>query len=51
MKESAWLKPVLVAQIAFLNGLLTAIYGIPGFLGLREDKKPTDIVREEPENV
>jgi bifunctional non-homologous end joining protein LigD len=47
MKSCTWVKPAIICQIKFTertqeNYLLNAVY-----LGLREDKSPKDIVREE----
>jgi DNA ligase D-like protein (predicted ligase) len=41
-----WVKPKLVAQIAFTEWTREGKLRHPRFLGLREDKKPEDVVRE-----
>jgi len=41
-----WVKPRLVAQIAFTEWTQGGKLRHPRFLGLREDKKPEDVVRE-----
>ena len=47
-RRARWVKPVLVAQVAFTEWTSDAILRHPSFLGLRNDKKARDIVREEP---
>ena len=46
MREVTWLKPVMVAQIKFSEWTREASLRQPVFLGLREDKNATDVVRE-----
>jgi ATP-dependent DNA ligase len=41
-----WTKPVLVAQIGFAEWTTDGRLRQPRFLGLREDKRPADVVRE-----
>lgn len=41
-----WVKPKLVAQIAFTEWTREGKLRHPRFLGLREDKKPEEVVRE-----
>lgn len=43
-----WTKPELVAEIAFTEWTADGKLRHPRFLGLRYDKKPTDVVREQP---
>ncbi|HEV2757539.1 MAG TPA: non-homologous end-joining DNA ligase [Actinomycetota bacterium] len=45
-KGAHWLKPRLVAQIAFSEWTTDGKLRHPRFLGLRTDKKPGDVVRE-----
>lgn len=45
-KGAHWLKPKLVAQIAFSEWTTDGKLRHPRFLGLRADKKPRDVVRE-----
>jgi bifunctional non-homologous end joining protein LigD len=44
--DSRWVKPKLVAQVQFTEWTEDGILRHPSFQGLREDKKPTDVVRE-----
>ena len=46
MAECQWLKPQLVAQIEFLEWTADDHLRHSRFVGLREDKKPTDVRRE-----
>ena len=45
-KGARWLKPKLVAQVAFSEWTSDGKLRHPRFLGLRSDKKPRDVVRE-----
>ena len=47
MNEMQWLKPVLVAQIRFVEWTADGHLRHAAFLGLRHDKKPSDVRREE----
>jgi bifunctional non-homologous end joining protein LigD len=46
MKKMHWVNPKFVAQIKFAEWTRDKKLRAPVFLGLREDKKPTDVVRE-----
>ncbi|MGC2353069.1 MAG: non-homologous end-joining DNA ligase, partial [Candidatus Udaeobacter sp.] len=46
MKKMHWVNPKVVAQIKFAEWTRDGKLRAPVFLGLREDKKPTDVVRE-----
>jgi bifunctional non-homologous end joining protein LigD len=48
MKRVAWLKPKLVAQIAFTEWTEGNHLRHPSFKGLREDKSPREVTRERP---
>ncbi len=48
MKKCHWVKPELVAQLRFTEWTNDGRLRHPVFLGLRDDKKATDVVREEP---
>ena len=43
-----WVQPELVAEVAFSEWTKDAQLRHPSFQGLREDKKPADVVREKP---
>lgn len=44
-----WVKPDLVCEVEFQEWTGEGIMRIPIFLGLREDKKPSDVKRENPQ--
>jgi len=46
MKHCTWLKPQLVCQIKFAEWTRDNRLRQPVFLGLREDKKAHEVVRE-----
>jgi bifunctional non-homologous end joining protein LigD len=45
--ECRWVKPELVAQVQFTEWTADGLLRHPSFLGLREDKAPEEVVREE----
>jgi bifunctional non-homologous end joining protein LigD len=47
IKEVVWVRPELVCQVRFLEWTQDGILRAPVFVGLREDKQPTEVVREE----
>ncbi|HEY0811882.1 MAG TPA: non-homologous end-joining DNA ligase [Pseudonocardia sp.] len=47
-KGAHWLRPELVAQIGFSEWTRDGKLRHPRYLGLRDDKSPQDVVREEP---
>jgi bifunctional non-homologous end joining protein LigD len=47
MRKMHWLNPVLVCEIKFAEWTRDGKLRAPVFLGLREDKKPSDVIREE----
>jgi bifunctional non-homologous end joining protein LigD len=49
LREAHWAKPKLVAEVEFTEWTADGSIRHPSFQGLREDKKPADIIREEPE--
>ena len=46
-KGSHWVKPELVAEVAFFEWTRSGDIRQPSFKGLREDKSPPEVVREE----
>ncbi len=46
MREVTWVKPELVAQIRFTEWTSDGSLRHPVFLGLRKDKRPSEVVRE-----
>ena len=47
MKKIHWINPKFVAEIKFAEWTRDKKLRAPVFLGLREDKNPHDVVREE----
>jgi bifunctional non-homologous end joining protein LigD len=47
-RQAHWVKPELVAQIGFSEWTGDGRLRHPRYLGLREDKRPRDVVRERP---
>lgn len=47
-RQVHWVSPELVAQVAFTEWTRDGMLRHPRFLGLREDKEPSEVVREEP---
>jgi bifunctional non-homologous end joining protein LigD len=47
MRKCTWLKPQLVCQVKFTEWTRDDRLRQPVFLGMREDKKPREVVREE----
>jgi bifunctional non-homologous end joining protein LigD len=48
MRKIEWVNPIFVCQVKFAEWTRDAKLRQPVFLGLREDKKPTEVVRETP---
>jgi bifunctional non-homologous end joining protein LigD len=48
LRRAIWAEPKLVGEVAFTEWTDEGVIRHPSFQGLREDKKPTDVVREEP---
>ena len=51
VKAATWVRPRLVAQVAFTEWTGDNRLRHPSFLGLREDKTPEEVVREKPVKV
>jgi bifunctional non-homologous end joining protein LigD len=50
-RRSQWVKPQLVAEVAFADWTHDGILRHSAFQGLREDKKPEEVVRERPQEA
>ncbi|MET7357936.1 non-homologous end-joining DNA ligase [Streptomyces sp. NPDC005562] len=48
-RTAHWVRPRLVAQIAFTEWTRDGMLRHPRYLGLRDDKDPADVVRERPQ--
>lgn len=48
LRRAVWAEPKLVGEVAFTEWTDEGIIRHPSFQGLREDKKPTEVVRENP---
>jgi bifunctional non-homologous end joining protein LigD len=48
LRRCTWIRPTLVAQVRFAEWTRDGHLRQPAFLGLREDKKPSEVVREKP---
>ena len=48
IKVATWVRPRLVAEVAFTEWTGDSRLRHPSFLGLREDKAPDEVVREKP---
>jgi bifunctional non-homologous end joining protein LigD len=48
LRDAHWAKPQLVAEVEFTEWTADNSIRHPSFKGLREDKKPSDVVRETP---
>ncbi len=46
--ETHWVRPELVAEVEFAGWTRDGIMRHPSFMGLREDKRPDEVVRETP---
>ncbi|HLI76343.1 MAG TPA: DNA ligase D [Acidobacteriaceae bacterium] len=47
-RDALWVRPELVAQVRFATWTAEDLVRQAAFLGLREDKRPEEVVREEP---
>jgi bifunctional non-homologous end joining protein LigD len=48
MRRCTWLRPELVCQVRFTEWTADGGLRHPVFLGLRDDKRPEEVVREKP---
>ena len=48
LRRAVWTEPKLVGEVAFTEWTDEGVIRHPSFQGLREDKKATDVVREDP---
>jgi bifunctional non-homologous end joining protein LigD len=48
LRKAVWAEPKLVGEVAFTEWTDEGIIRHPSFQGLREDKKPQDVIRENP---
>lgn len=48
LRRAVWAKPKLIGEVAFTEWTDDGSIRHPSFQGLREDKKPEDVIREEP---
>jgi bifunctional non-homologous end joining protein LigD len=51
LRDAHWAKPQLIAEVEFTEWTADGVIRHPSFKGLREDKKASDIIREEPANL
>ena len=51
MRRCRWVEPNIVCQVKFSEWTRDNRLRQPVFLGLREDKNPTEVVREEPRHA
>jgi len=48
LRETKWTEPKMIAEVAFTEWTSDGSIRHPSFQGLREDKNPKDVVREQP---
>jgi bifunctional non-homologous end joining protein LigD len=48
LKQAHWMEPRLIAEVTFTEWTSDGSIRHPSFQGLRQDKKPKEVVREEP---
>jgi bifunctional non-homologous end joining protein LigD len=48
LRQARWTEPKLIAEVAFTEWTSDGSIRHPSFQGLREDKNPKEVVREEP---
>jgi bifunctional non-homologous end joining protein LigD len=50
IKDVTWVRPEVVCQVSFLEWTQDGMLRAPVFIGLRDDKRADEVVREEPED-
>ncbi|MGI9066919.1 MAG: hypothetical protein ACR2HX_11025 [Pyrinomonadaceae bacterium] len=48
LRETRWTEPKMIAEVAFMEWTSDGSIRHPSFQGLREDKNPKEVVREQP---
>ncbi len=48
LRETHWTEPKMIAEVEFMEWTSDGVIRHPSFQGLREDKNPRDVVREQP---
>jgi len=48
LRQTHWTEPKMIAEVAFTEWTSDGSIRHPSFQGLREDKNPKEVVREEP---
>ena len=48
LRETCWTEPKMIAEVAFMEWTSDGSIRHPSFQGLREDKNPKEVVREQP---
>jgi bifunctional non-homologous end joining protein LigD len=51
LRETHWTEPKMIAEVAFIEWTSDGSIRHPSFQGLREDKKPKEVVREDPKSL
>ena len=51
MRQIEWVNPVFVCQVKFAEWTRDGKLRHPRYLGLRDDKRPRDVVRERPTQI
>jgi bifunctional non-homologous end joining protein LigD len=48
LRQTHWIEPKMIAEVAFMEWTSDGSIRHPSFQGLREDKNPKEVVREQP---
>jgi bifunctional non-homologous end joining protein LigD len=48
LRETHWTEPKMIAEVAFTEWISDGSIRHPSVQGLREDKNPRDVIREQP---